>query len=134
MTKNQNGEENRRGFLTLVDPKTLPTIIPLILAVASAFMVHDRAINTMKTQISNIETQEERQVKNIDNILAEISELKARVRELSVKLLGVVQSSEKDLKGENVQLERLEKELVAVRQRLRDLEREVDRQLGPTNK
>jgi len=55
MVENTTAKERRGIIQTLVDPKTLPTLIPILLAVGSAFMVHDRSINTLQVTVQQHE-------------------------------------------------------------------------------
>jgi septal ring factor EnvC (AmiA/AmiB activator) len=102
-----NENERRRELHTLVDPKVLSTLIPVLIAVASAFMVHDRSINTMQVTINQHD-------KTITSIQSEIAENRALKDQTITSLITLKQ-----------QMVYVEKHLDQLTTRIRQLEKDA---------
>lgn len=86
-------ETERRGMLrTLFDPKTFPTLIPVIVAIGSAFITLDRMIQQVNTRQIAIVEQVEENENMINQDMQRVAELSARLSALET----LVNSGTKD--------------------------------------
>lgn len=96
----------RRSIIeTLIDPKYLSLLIPILMAVASAFLVHDRSISKMMI----IQENQSQHVSEMSKQLLEIRKSEHKIQ-LDVTTMSGLFSQFADMK-----------------KRIRDLERQYDR-------
>jgi len=131
------GEEKRNFLSTIIDPKILPILIPVLIAVFSAFLVHDRTIHQVliREEQSRKEIIQMRSdidlIKGIDNkMILDVSKLVAELRSNS--------NNDRDAHNQVEETEELAKRLeqkmdynsmllADLKVRIRDIERIMDR-------
>lgn len=127
------GKERRTIFQTLFDPKTFPTLIPVLLAIGSAFITIDRMVH----RISITQEQHTIQITRQQDRIAEFHTLLANVSVLESQLKAAVDDADEqerlqeeidDIVGEiKHATTNARRELDNIKGRLRDIERDVDR-------
>lgn len=134
--KNGNDNEKRR-FSTFFDPKLLQVLIPVIIAVGSGFVAHDRSISSIQTHIQNHKELFERHERNNLGMDEKVEVLSIRVSALKLRI-DTLETSNKVVEGLSSELQTIVegiKQASSFRtdrikdheKRLRDLERQVDR-------
>lgn len=117
MSENSNGKERRIAIQTIVDPKTLPTLIPVLLAVGSAFMVHDRSINTLQVTVA----QHQQLIGSNSGRADTIRDIQSRLSILENQIQNV-QGDDSNLYAE---IRALEKEVSALANNVRYNDRQI---------
>jgi hypothetical protein len=107
MTEDANGKDRRKSITTLVDPKTLPTVIPIILAIGGAFLFHDRSINTLQVTV----TQHEQVIGKNSNRAELVNQVQNR---LGILEYDVESLSHEDAKVE-IQIKTIEQEIAQLK-------------------
>jgi septal ring factor EnvC (AmiA/AmiB activator) len=129
----QNNQDDKRRLHTLFDPKMLQIFIPLLLAVGSGFLVHDRSISNLNVTVM----QHERTIasltefhnttivglresqKDIESLLSRLSSYRGDQRQLE-RILQDMQRVVVTLEQRSIQHEDTLREL---KQQIRELER-----------
>lgn len=134
----QKPQKERRSILTsMVDPKTLPTLIPVMLAIGSAFVTLDRTIQRIDTEHEAVIADVAANTAEIDSIRDRVTICSPRVEALENDVEQIA-SDARDAKistdGVRVAADVLKQSAMSnkddierLRSRVRDLERQVDK-------
>lgn len=134
MSEQRNNGRDRRGtFSTLFDPKTFPTLIPVLLAVGSAFIALDRMVHRVSiTQEQHAEkiTDQHEQLHELQKAFTSILVLKTKLENALTDAAEQkrLQMELNDLVREMKQMVELDKsEIAEIKRRLRQVERDIDK-------
>lgn len=122
-------DDEKRKVTTFLKPELLQIFLPLIFAAGSGFLLHDRAISALETELAKY-TEDVRdhdaEIKGVPQILGELLVLRDRISRL--------ESSQRMDEEVNVMVRSLQQQteftkeqLKDIQVRLRDLERQVDK-------
>lgn len=128
MSEEQNQNEKRR-VTTFFKPELLQIFLPLVFAFGSGFLMHDRDISSLKTEVAKFSEDvrdHTTEIKSVSQVLGELVVLRERVtriegaQSLSSEIGVLVQSLQQQTEFSKEQLKELQS-------RVRDLERQVDK-------
>ena len=123
-----NGEEKdeKRGKSFINSDLIIQVLIPLLFAVGSGFIMHDRALSALQSA-SDSNTE---QLKESRNFLAELRTLQERVSRMDLNIQEIKHADDELASLTRIieqQTKLSDEQLVEFRERFRDLERRVDK-------
>ena len=131
MTTRPSGD--KRTTTTFLDPKLLPVIIPMTLAIGSGFLMHDRTLSEITTKVDTYTTriaEHTNNIREINQLVSKTAVLETRLSRVEVNQaeLEKLETTLNQVVGTLTQQQVFSSsQLNVLQQRVREVERAIDR-------